>query len=130
MRRSWVVAWGLTVSLAVAGQVPWTQSGAVLPRRLALHALAVLCLLHAARRLRMGSSGALACALAGWQALTWAASEMRWLGLPRLMDGVAALALLVAVAGGRLPLPEGSRDVASIQASASGARPPPQGGRR
>lgn len=89
--------------LAVAAQVPWMQSAVVLPRRLALHLLAVVCLLHAARRLQLGWGGVVACALAVWQALAWSTSDVRWLGLPRLLDGVAALVLLVVVAGGRLP---------------------------
>ncbi|OJH42056.1 hypothetical protein BON30_02195 [Cystobacter ferrugineus] len=89
--------------LAVAVQVPWTQSAVVLPRRLAMHALAVVLLLHASRRLRWGAVGAVACALGLWQALTWMVSEARWMGMPRLMDEVSALVLLVGVAGGRLP---------------------------
>ncbi|WNG35134.1 O-antigen ligase family protein [Archangium violaceum] len=101
--RAWAGAIAALMLLAVAVQVPWTQSAAVLPRRLALHALAVVVLLHASRRFRLGQVGAVACALGLWQALTWSVSETRWLGIPRLMDGVAALVLLVAVAGGRLP---------------------------
>jgi O-antigen ligase len=101
--RAWAVATAVLIFLTVAVQVPWTQSAAVLPRRLALHALAVVLLLHASRRLRLGGVGALACALGAWQALTWVVSDTRWLGIPRLIDGVAALMLVVAVAGGRLP---------------------------
>ncbi len=101
--RVWAATLAVLLLLAVAVQVPWTQSAAVLPRRLALHALAAVCLLHAARRLRPGAVGAMACLLGLWQALTWAVSEVRWLGLPRLLDEAAALVLLVAVAGGRLP---------------------------
>jgi O-antigen ligase len=102
-RRAWAVAVSGLVLLVVAAQAPWTQSAAMLPRRLALHTVAVVCLLQAARRLRLGLASALALAWVVWQALAWTTSEVRWLGLPRLMDGVAALALLVAVAGGRLP---------------------------
>ncbi|MCY1040260.1 O-antigen ligase family protein [Corallococcus sp. bb12-1] len=47
--------------------------------------------------------GALACALAAWQSLSWVASDVSWLGLPRLLDGFAVLALCLALAEGRLP---------------------------
>ncbi|XXF79491.1 O-antigen ligase family protein [Myxococcaceae bacterium GXIMD 01537] len=97
------MAVGLGVLLAVAAQSPWTQSAVMLPRRMALHLLAVVCLFHAARHARLGRLGALACALAAWQSLSWAASDVSWLGLPRLLDGFAALALCVALAAGRLP---------------------------
>ncbi|WP_158502212.1 O-antigen ligase family protein [Vitiosangium sp. GDMCC 1.1324] len=89
--------------MAVAVQTPWTQSAAVLPKRLALHALAILCLLHATPRLRAGWATLLAGILTLWQALAWTASDTGWLGLPRLLDETAALALFCAVTGGRIP---------------------------
>ncbi|MBM7112986.1 O-antigen ligase family protein [Archangium primigenium] len=101
--RAVVVLCAVLVCLAVAAQVPWTQSAAVLPRRLALHLLTVGVLLHAARRPRWGAVALVAGALGAWWTVTWRLGESPWWGAPRWLDGLVALVLLSSVAGGRLP---------------------------